>query len=428
MRLGMASVELPPIFTTCAPTEWLPAPEWMNVHYLLRAEKCPRSAALRYARYGSIWDRNGYPDKLFVAAASGTIIHSAVAHIATQLANKGCTSTADPNFCAQLKALGGYSKFINDAISDVDSSLTVNPRFQVIRESFVTSLRGQIPKFRENIQLHLSRLTWTGRESPPASRLLAHGHVKSHPRSALVPGFYFEVELRDPVLKWKGIADLLELTNSSCALTDFKSGSPSDDHEFQLHVYARLWHSDSDLNPRAIPVTKLTLSYSSEERDVPFPKAVQISLGSAIQARTQSVRDAITGPTSKAVLRDDICPNCDVRHLCNEYWTSARPAAQAHTLQTNRFDDVQLVLKSQKGESTWLADVQVATQLKLPTEALLRWSAVQSPVFQNLNACTEIRLSGALVSAVDDDYPVLTCVATTDVIVLSKNIESGRGS
>ncbi len=46
---------------------------------------------------------------------------------------------------------------------------------------------------------------------------------------------------------------------------------PSDDHVFQIRLYAILWLHDSELNPGAVPVTRLTLSYPPEQRDVEFP-------------------------------------------------------------------------------------------------------------------------------------------------------------
>lgn len=417
MLRSYSILELPPILTTLAPTEWLRAPEWMNVHYFLRAEKCPRSAALRHSRYATIWDRNGYPDKPSIAAASGTVIHIAVARLVTELAIRGCTSTSDPIFCAILKELGGYSNVIADAISEVEAGLAKNPRFQPIRDFLAVTLRSRIPRFRENIQLQLSRLKWAAYSPTPVSPK-SHEHVGSKLRHPLAPGSHFEVEIRDPILKWRGIADLIELTDSCCSITDFKSGSSSDDHVFQIRLYALLWLRDTELNPEALPASSLTLSYPSEQKDIDFQEADQTSFRSELQARTKLVRAAITGTSSKAVLSGDICPQCDVRQLCKEYWTSARPIPSQQNVSNCRFDDVQLLLKSKKGESTWLAEAQIASYLKIPAALLLRWSSEQFRIFEHLKPGTMIRLTGALLSDVHDEYPVLTCVANTDVIVL----------
>lgn len=411
-------MELSPIFSTTTPTEWLPAPEWMNVHYFLRAERCPRSAALRYSRYASLWNRNGYPDKPSIAAAAGTVVHMAVAKIATSLAKAGCTSVSDPRFSTILKDLGGYSTVIGNAITSLVTALTDNPRFHPLRESFAAALQNRIPQLRENVQLQLARLEWA--VYSPALSTAANDTAKSKGRYPLTSGSHFEVELRDPTLKWKGIADLVELEGSSCAITDFKNGAASDDHLFQLRVYALLWLRDSELNPHATPVGKLTVSYPAESRDVAFSQPDQASLRSALQNRTQAVRDAITGPTSRPILSSDVCPHCDVRQLCSEYWTMARPTVQAPTSLHNRFDDVQLILTSQKGESTWLANAQIASHLKVPAEVLLRWSSDQFRVLEALTPGSKVRLVGALLSDPQDESPVITCLANTDLLVLEQ--------
>lgn len=397
------------------PTEWLPAPEWMNVHYFLRAETCPRSAALRHSQYDTIWDRHGYPDKPSIAAASGTVIHIAVARLITELAKKGCNSTSDVTFCTVLKAFGGYSAIIGDAINDVTTALATNPRFQPIHQLFVAKLRNRIPMFRESIQLQLSRLMWT------AASPLSHGsheHATSSLRHPLAAGSHFEVELREPLLKWKGIADLIELAPSGCGITDFKSGAPTADHEFQIRLYALLWLHDSELNPGALRVTRLTISYPSEQRDIEFSETDQASFRSELQVRTKAVRDAICGAASNAVLSGEVCPQCDVRQLCSEYWTSARPFLSVQNGSNAHFEDAQLLLRSRRGENTWLAEAQIASHIPVRAGVLLRWSSDQFQVLQQLKPGSLVRLTGALVSDAREEFAVLTCGINTDLIIL----------
>ncbi len=216
----------------------------------------------------------------------------------------------------------------------------------------------------------------------------------------------------------EGITDLIEVTASSCSITDFKTGDPSDDHEFQIRLYALMWLNDSELNPGAVPATKFTLSYPSEQRDVQFEKAGQVSFRSELETRTKLVREAITGMSSKAVLDGEICPQCEVRQLCKEYWRSARPIPPLQNVSARRLEDVQLILTAKKAEATWLAEVQIATYLKPPTALLPRWPSHQFGFLEHVAPGSVIRLTGAILSDVHDQYPVLTCVANTDVIVL----------
>ena len=123
-------MKIPAVFTTVTPTHWQAPPEWMNFHYLVRAEQCPRSAALRHATYSQLWNRRGYPDKPSLAALAGTVVHRAIARIVRALAASGIGSFEDPRSVAILKSLGGYSNVIAESVTDVFQSLAGNPRFE----------------------------------------------------------------------------------------------------------------------------------------------------------------------------------------------------------------------------------------------------------------------------------------------------------
>lgn len=86
----------------------------MNFHFLLEAEKCPRRAALRRSHYKDLGGFYGYPDSPTQSVLIGRITHVSVARIASQLAQRGCTSVRDPHSVAVLKDLGGYSRMITE--------------------------------------------------------------------------------------------------------------------------------------------------------------------------------------------------------------------------------------------------------------------------------------------------------------------------
>lgn len=388
----------------------------MNVHFFLRALKCPRSAALRYARYSTLWNRSGYPERPSVPALAGTAVHVAVARVASALAKNGCTSAADPRFFSILKNLGGYSTVIKTVLREIIDNQADNPRFQNVRETCVSLLNNRIPQLRESVQIQLSRLTWEipseHAAQPPCSK------TGALPRRPLSAGSHFEVELRSKSLKWRGIADLIELTDSTCDLTDFKNGNPSDDHLFQLRVYALLWNSDEERNPNAVPIRTLRLSYPFEDREIAFDESDRQSIESTLASSTPLVRESIQGPTSKAVLDSSICPDCDVRQLCSEYWTSARPIP-TNSVSGDCFDDIQILLMEKKGQSTWLASVQSATYLKRSTAILFRFTSSGFGPMDHLTAGTILRLTGALVSETEGSSPVVSCLGGTDWIILN---------
>ena len=307
-------MEISAVFTTLTPTQWQAPPEWMNFHYLVRAEQCPRSAALRHATYSQLWNRRGYPDKPSLAALSGMVMHRAIARIIRALADSGIGSFEDPRSVAILKSLGGYSKVIAESVADVFQSLAGNPRFELVRSSSLSRLNNRLPAIREQVQLQLSRLKWKLQPPPVDLTEDLDTDAVAGDRLPLEQGTHFEVELRHPGIKWRGFADLIELRDDLCTIEDFKSGEPSDDHLLQLQIYALLWCHDEELNPAKTAVDKLVICYPNGDRIVPYDKKERRQVAQELQARTKAVRKAVSGPESQANLDAERCPQCDVRH------------------------------------------------------------------------------------------------------------------
>lgn len=414
-------MEISAIYTTLSPTEWQPPPEWMNFHYLVRAELCPRSAALRHATYAQLWNRRGYPDKPSLAALSGMVMHRAIARIIRALADGGVDSFQDPRSIAILKSLGGHSKVIAESVADVTKSLAGNPRFELVRSSSVARLNNRIPAIREQVQLQLSRLKW--KLQPPSVDLAddLDSDAVASGRLPLEQGTHFEIELRHPGIKWRGFADLIELRDDSCTIEDFKSGEPSDDHLLQLQIYALLWSHDEELNPAKTAIDRLVICYPNGDRIVPYNKKDGGKLDQELRARTDAVRKAVSGPGSQANLHAERCPKCDVRHLCSDYWTAKRPAsvggASAERVQ---LDDIQLTLRSRKGQNTWSTECQLSNHIRIGSTVLLRWTPKDCAALDHLLPGSEVRLSGALISYSEDArLQVVSCSTSTDLILRS---------
>jgi CRISPR/Cas system-associated exonuclease Cas4 (RecB family) len=414
-------VEIPAIFTTVTPTRWQKPPEWMNFHYLVRAEQCPRSAALRHATYSQLWSRRGYPDKPSLAALAGMVMHRAIARIVRVLADSGISSLEDPRSVAILKSLGGYSKVIGEAVTDVFQSLTGNPRFDLVSSSSLSRVNNRLPSIREQVQLQLSRLKWKLQPPPVDQTEDLDTDTVAGDRVPLEQGTHFEVELRHPEIKWRGFADLIELRDDLCTIEDFKSGEPSDDHLLQLQIYALLWCHDEELNPAKTAVDKLVVCYPNGDRIVPYDHQSSSKLAQELQARTKAVRKAVSGPESQANLDAERCPQCDVRHLCSDYWTGNRPAsANGESGERFQIDDVQLVLRSRKGQTTWSAECQLSNHLPVGSTVLLRWMPKDFVVLDQLLPGSDVRLSGALISYSEDaKLQIVSCSTNTDLILPS---------
>jgi CRISPR/Cas system-associated exonuclease Cas4 (RecB family) len=390
----------------------------MNFHYLLRAEQCPLSAALRHATYSQLWSRRGYPDKPSLAALAGMVMHRAIARIIRALADSGVDSFQDPRSVAILKSLGGYSKVIAESVADVTKSLAGNPRFELVRASSLARLNNRVPAIREQVQLQLSRLKW---KLQPSSVDLADDLESDAVASGRLPleqGTHFEIELRHPGIKWRGFADLIELRDDVCTIEDFKSGVPSEDHLLQLQIYALLWSHDEELNPARSAVDKLVICYPNGDQIVPYNKRNNGKLGQELQARTDAVRKAVSGARSQANLHAERCPKCDVRHLCSDYWTGNRPASVGGARAESQLDDIQLTLRSRKGRNTWSAECQLSNHVSVGSTVLLRWTAKDCAILDHLLPDTEVRLSGAVVSFSEDvGLQVVSCSTATDLIL-----------
>ena len=145
-------------------------------------------------------------------------------------------------------------------------------------------------------------------------------------RRPLETGSYAEVTLRDPELGWFGIADLISLSEEHCEIRDFKTGQPSDDHAFQLRVYALLWWRDPERNPTRRRATKLVLTYGNKDVSVSVPEKPELeSLARELATRGRAARASASVTPPEARPGPEKCRYCSVRHLCEAYW---RPSTQ----------------------------------------------------------------------------------------------------
>jgi CRISPR/Cas system-associated exonuclease Cas4 (RecB family) len=342
---------IPPICTATGPTDWASPPEWMSIHYLLAAERCPRSVALRYSRYTTIWKKQGYPEKPHVSSLIGRIVHSSVERIASELAKKGVRSLSDSGAVQVLREMGGYSVVVSRVTEAALISLQDNPRLDRQMGVLRAALRTNAPRIREEVQVLLSRMTWEPMDTSQRAitRNLGSG---STTRGALSSGLHFEAELRDAALKFRGIADSIEVGKTGCTITDFKTGGESENHEFQLRVYALLWQNDSDLNPAGRPATKLTLSYPRADQNVTVPTQAELAdLSKELNSRSEMVREEIGTSLPKANLSIENCGRCEVRQLCAPYWTTSRQNAPDIPAQDAKFDDIEIVRCSTSGDT-----------------------------------------------------------------------------
>ena len=415
---------LPPMYVTLGPSEYAQAPEWMNVHFLLETERCPRAVTLKYSSYPAIWPKNRYPERPSLSALSGQIVHATVGRLVKELASRSCKSLQESRAVECLRALGGYSAVISVVTKDILSQLDANPRFEPLRDRACAQLQLLLPQLREQVQLLLSRLSW---ESTTLVRREFSGKIDAKAvgvRRPLTPGAHFEVEMRDEETKWRGIADLIEFNENACSITDFKTGDYQEAHELQIRIYALLWRRDSGLNPSAHSAKRLVLSYPKGELTVsPLDEVTEVEFLKELLERTAAVRRSLGRPDAKAKLSIENCRYCTVRHLCSDYWTGARSTYGWSQVQGGRcFDDMEVILTEQRSLNLWEAKCQASNFLSPGSSTVVRFPT-PIPCADALVPGCRIRLIDAMLCLPELDNPAMVhLVGTTELFFPSSEL------
>jgi PD-(D/E)XK nuclease superfamily protein len=300
------------------------------------------------AAYPELWNERGYPPRIQLKSLAGTVVHVALETINKELTWAGCSSVQDASATAVLQRLGGLSQVVSRVIDQLTERLARNPRASRLLDYVVRTLRAQAPELRGRVQMIMSRRQIPRSSDPPTLT------GKHHFRGPLGNGIYCEIELRAPQLKWKGKADLLALSLEACEISDFKTGEPSEDHEFQLRTYALLWSRDSELNPMHRLASRLLLSYPSGDKEVPVPSEEELTLlEGQLQARGAVARQFISARPPEARPNAQRCRYCGVRQLCEVYWEPDTQRAFTSQAQGQSFVDVEATVVARHGPSSW---------------------------------------------------------------------------
>jgi hypothetical protein len=204
------------------------------------------------------------------------------------------------------------------------------------------------------------------------------------------------VTLLEHKLKWKGIADLVEIGWQSCAITDFKTGDRSESHKLQLLIYALLWRGDTELNPKSSLATRLVLSYTEKEEEQAVPTGEELDkLAAELQIKTQAVRQQIDTEMPTANVSEQNCTSCQVRSICKDYWNPAkRPRL---SVRQDAKDDLEVVLREQRGQTTWEAECRVSSLISPSSIILIRGTASDTILSEHFRPGMSIRLTDAYV-------------------------------
>lgn len=406
----MSQAEIGAVWYVRLPSDWAEAPEWMSFSRLREIEACPRRWSLASASYHEIWSRRGYPPKVYLAPLAGQIIHAALETIVTSLNRAGCVSVKDETFVRVMRELGGYTRIVEGTIKNICNDLQDNPRFTAKYNYISTKLRDSVPALREQLQILTGKLRLQG--GTLATRV---GGAPSAPRDirpALSNGTYSEIELRANQLRWRGFADSLILSDASCELVDYKTGTPKPEHQKQIRLYSLLWTRDAQLNPKGRAIDRLTLSYPTTDIAVkPLTDSQLNILEQEIISRTQIALGLAQQTPPLANPNINNCGFCSVRQLCGDYWTPqaqqllAQEVPRESSAVGERLIDLEVDHLEQQTLSSWSAIVLLCRAIPAGCHVLIKLSE-SNPLLQKIfNTGRRIRILDALLIDQPEDVP-----------------------
>ncbi len=403
------------LWMTRYPAERSAAPQWMSYHFLREAERCPLAASLKHSWYRTLWERRGYPNRPNIGALIGIIVHFAAELIVQSMVQAEVSSAADPRAMGTLRALGGYSKVLSDAIDDLSEQERDNPRFVQVRPSIVRTLRSKIPQMREMLQQLLATRPW--HNSSPSAIRSPEGATSAGTQGRRFPlavGTHFEVTLRDQGTMWTGRLDIVAVSGDGCTISDLKTASPVIEHQEQMRTYAMLWDGDAELNPMRIPVSALQLVYGSGVVQVAVPVETDLeNFKAEMKTRTNAVRNDLSLTVIPARPLKENCRYCQVKLLCDRYWSDVKAFGSNDGVLSN----VVLTTEESRSDSTWFAKISSSDSTLDSGRVVLKKFDGGSPFWPEIKPGITVRLTDVLVSLREpDDLPLISLTMLSEAL------------
>ena len=396
-----------PIWAVTEPSELTRAPEWMSFHVYKEALRCPLSVSLQRSSYDQLWSGYGYPSRPSAAAVSGLVVHDAAETVLKKLVQAGVSSLMDQKAMTVLKEQGGFTKVLERSLNTFFAGQAANPRFEQFRSELLRNVKQKIPQMRATLQALLVSQVWTSSTNNMKDLPSDAVSTKKEPptkRSALSAGTFVEIDLEDKPAKWRGRADVIEVSENGCTITDLKSGSASKEHEEQLLVYTMLWREDKDRNPSDLPVLSLAIVYADGKTDIPIPgESAMRAFREELLSSSEAVRKALNSPIVPANPTLDNCRYCPVKLLCGPHWRSLSKIGLDGLLSSN---EVSLV--EPRGDRAWLATVTASPMLPVNSQVVIRNYEGGKPFWDQMKAGLLVRLTDGRISAPEsDEIPVI---------------------
>ncbi len=245
-----------------------------------------------------------------------------------------------------------------------------NPRAAPILDGFRRYLSARVPELRSSVQRFLTHINL---EASTGSSVKRETLLKHESRRPLSNGSHAEVDLRSTEMRWRGIVDLLTVSEPYCEIRDFKTGAPKKEYELQLLTYALLWALDREANPSGRLANGLVVSYEEGDKEVAAPtKADLRRIEDELRMRTATALNNLQDVPPEARPISENCAYCPVRHLCDEYWHLYGREGSIRDSAGTGLGDVQVRLTHQHGPSSWDGVIESGPHLESGAPILLR--------------------------------------------------------
>lgn len=389
---------------------WPTAPAMWSYSSLREMEACPRRWMLSRATYPDLWDRRGYPPVPALAALFGNVVHGVVERLGQALADADAEAISPG---AAVKALGDLGGWRGIVISEIEYQLAQfknNPRVSAERIDQVRDeLLRRAPQAADQVKIFLRRGGLPPKRRPKTDAEVTPSGVLPK-RFPAAPGTHSEREVRAEALRLTGRIDLLIIDDRDATVVDFKTGEHHASHDDQVRLYALLWGLDAASNPARRPATRLEIVYPSHSRSVsPLDEVESSALHASTAARIAAAEAVTTAAEPPANPSRQECQFCQVRHLCDAYWTNIPSAVS--TISSEEWFDFEGRAINPQGIRSWNFESEDAAPV------LVRTVASNMPFPQG----GRVRLLGVrrTIDPDNEDRLVISMVSTSEWYLIS---------
>lgn len=268
------------------------------------------------------------------------------------LVASGCKATSDPSAVTALRQLGGYTEVLKTASEQVLSGLENNPRASPRMVHYRRHFSQRLPEMRRQTQALVARVDLASTAVGGAGRAeagrsgIAEDAVAP---SALSDGIHSELQVSSKHLGFSGRMDMVKIAGRQVQITDFKTGAPTPHHMDQLRTYEILWEFRDHAETSELHVTHLSVAYADKEVAVDaLPADALAPAADELLARVGFAAEGVAMRPPEARPSEENCRYCQVRHLCDPYWTwqHTRPIGSGLT-------DVAIEILASNGPKSW---------------------------------------------------------------------------